>query len=148
MSRKKTFVESLSAIEASNLEDGYKYGSGPDFRKRCQIILLSHRGFEVKEIVTALRVCAQTVYTSIGNWKAYGIPGLIRRPGQGRKANLRADNAEHVKAVKKAVKQHPQDTSQMLEELYEALDIEPMSERTLRRFLKKWVTSGSASANG
>jgi hypothetical protein len=36
----------------------------------------------------------------------------------------------------------------MLEELYEVLDIEPVHERTLRRFLKKWATSGSASADG
>lgn len=148
MSRKKIFIESLTEIERSNLEQGHKYGPSADFRNRCQMILLSHRGFEVKEIATALGVCAHTVYANIKNWRANGLPGLIRRRGQGRKPRLRTDNEQHVQAVHKAVKNHPQNTSQMLEELYEVLDIEPVHERTLRRFLKKWATSGSASADG
>lgn len=148
MSRKKIFIKRLTALEKSNLEQGYKYGPSADFRNRCQMILLSYRGFEVKEIVTALGVCAHTVYANIKNWKANGLPGLIRQRGQGRKPRLRTDNEEHVSAVRKAVKKHPQDTSQMLEELYEVLGIEPVHERTLRRFLKKWATPGSASADG
>lgn len=148
MSRRKIFVEELTEIEQSNLEDGHKYGKSPDFRKRCQIILLSFRGFEVKHIVKALGVCRQTVSTNINGWKTHGLPALIRQPGQGRKAKLRTDNEAHVQALQDAVEEYPQDTSKIREELEQTLDIEPVSERTLRRFLKKWATPGSASVNG
>ena len=148
MSRKKTFVKELTELEISNLEEGYKYGPSPDFRNRCQMILLSYRGFEVKAITSALGVCAHTVYANIKGWKTHGLPSLIRRPGQGRKPTLRADNEQHVQATRKAVKKYPQDSSQILRELEEMLDIEPIHECTLRRFLKKWATSGSASADG
>lgn len=148
MSRKKVYIEQLTENELSNLEDGHKYGKSPDFRNRCHMILLSHRGFEVKQIRAIVDVCVQTVYGTMSKWRAHGIIGLIRHPGQGRKPYLRQDNAEHVQAVEQAAEQHAQSTRQMLQALKQELDITTMSQRTLRRFLKKWATPGSVSVDG
>lgn len=148
MSRRKKFVEELSEAELVTLEQGHKYGKSVDFRQRCQMLLLSNRGYEVKQIVDVLEVCPQTVYSILKGWEKQGIAGLIRRKGQGRRPNLQLDNARHVEAVKKAVEKHSQSSDLILEELYAELDIKPMSKRNLRRFLKKVATAGSDSADG
>lgn len=148
MSRRKKFIEKLSDTELITLEEGHKYGKSADFRQRCQMLTLSNRGYEVKQIVDVLEVCPQTVYSILKAWQEQGIAGLIRRKGQGRTPNLQLDNARHVEAVKKAVENHSQSSNLILEELYASLDIKPMSKRNLRRFLKKVATVGSDSADG
>lgn len=148
MSRKKRFVEELAETESITLEQGFKYGKSVDFRQRCQTLLLSNRGYEVKQIVDVLEVCPQTIYSTLKAWEVEGLAGLIRKKGQGRKPTLQVDNVQHVEAVNKAVEKHAQSSSLILEELYAELDIEPMSNRSLRRFLKKVATAGSGSAGG
>jgi transposase len=148
MSRRKKFVEQLSEAEILTLDQGYKYGRSVDFRQRCHMLLLSNQGYEVKQIVDVLKVCPQTIYSVLKAWEKQGLSGLIRKQGQGRTAKLQVDNAHHVEVVKKAVEKHSQSSDLILEELYAELDIEPMSKRSLRRFLKKVATAGSDSANG
>jgi transposase len=148
MSRRKRFVEELSDTEVVTLEQGHKYGRSVDFRQRCQMLLLSNRGYEVKQIVDVLEVCPQTVYSILKGWQERGLAGIIRKKGQGRTPKLQEDNARHVEAVKKAVEKHSQHSDLILEELYAELGIEPMSRRSLRRFLKKVATVGSDSADG
>lgn len=148
MSRRKRFVEGLTDTEIVTLEQGYKNGSAVDFRERCKMLLLSHRGYEVKQIEDVLKVCSHTVYSTMKSWREEGIAGIIRKKGQGRKATLQVENKEHVKAVEKAVNKHGQKSDQMLRELYAELGIEPMSKRSLLRFLKKVATDGSGIAGG
>lgn len=148
MSGRKKYIERLAATEIETLEQGHKYGQSFDFRQRCQLLLLSNKGYEVKQIVDVLDVCPQTVYSTMKSWRAEGIAGLIRKKGQGRKATLQIDNEQHVEAVGKAVEKHAQNSKQILEELYTELEIAPMSKRSLQRFLKKVATAGNASENG
>lgn len=148
MSRRKRFVEGLTESEIVTLEQGYKNGSAVDFRERCQMLLLSARGYEVKQIEGILKVCSHTVYSTMKGWREEGIAGIIRKKGQGRKATLQVENKAHVEVVEKAVKKHGQKSEQMLEELYAELGIEPMSKRSLLRFLKKVATAGNASVGG
>lgn len=148
MSRKKRFVEALTDMEQYTLEQGFKYGPAPDFRQRCQILLLSYKGYEVKQIINMLDVSPHTVYSAMKSWREEGIAGLIRKKGQGRKATLQADNARHVEVTHKAVEKHAQNSRQILEELYSELDIAPMSKRSLQRFLKKLATAGRDSEDG
>lgn len=148
MSRKKSFVKGLIDTEQLTLEQGFKYGSAADFRQRCQILLLSHKGYEVKQITNMLDVSSHTVYSTMKSWREDGIGGLIRKKGQGRKATLQADNAQHVEATRKAVEKHAQHSKQILEELYTELDLAPMSKRSLQRFLKKLATHGKGSEGG
>lgn len=148
MSRRKRFVKTLTDTEQSTLEQGFKYGPAPDFRQRCQILLLSHKGYEAKPITNMLDVSSHTVYSAMKSWREDGIGGLVRKKGQGRKAILQADNAQHVEATRKAVEKHAQNSSRILEALYAELDIAAMSKRSLQRFLKKVATPGSGSENG
>lgn len=148
MSRRKRFVEKLSEQEVVTLSQGYKYGRAVDFRQRCQILLLSNRGYEVKQISDVLGVCSHTVYSTMKVWREQGIAGLIRKKGQGRKATLQVENTHHLEVVQKAVKEHPQNSGQILEKLYEELDIQPISKRSLIRFLKKVATAGNDCVNG
>ncbi|MEK6479753.1 helix-turn-helix domain-containing protein [Catalinimonas sp. 4WD22] len=69
MSRKKRLVEALTDTEQCTLEQGFKYGPAPDFRQRCQILLLSHKGYEVKQIINMLDVSPHTVYSTMKSWR-------------------------------------------------------------------------------
>jgi hypothetical protein len=81
MSRKKRFVKALSDTEQYTLEEGFKYGSAPDFRQRCQILLLSNKGYEVKQIINLLDVSPHTVYSTMKSWREDALGGLVRKKG-------------------------------------------------------------------
>lgn len=110
-----------------------------EVQQGCQMLLLSSRGYEVRQIMNILKVCAQTVYIVLKAWQQQGVAAVIRKKEQGRTPKLQEGNARHVEAVKKAVEKHSQSSNLILEELYAELAIEPMSRRSLRRFLKKWL---------
>ena len=148
MSKRRKRIESLTETERTTLEQGYKYGPAADFRQRCQLLLLSAKGYSIEQIVDIVGVCSKTVYNTIKSWQRVGIGGLVRRKGQGRKATLRIDNEQHVSALHKAVDHHAQSSGQILEELYEQLAIPALSKRSLQRFLKKVATAGSALEDG
>ena len=104
MSRKKSFVEKLTPEEKRELEEGKKTGKSSSFRTRCHAILLSDKGYDIGQITDILEVHRSSVYTWFSAWKNKGIEGLKTKSGQGRKAVLRVDNKDHVKAVEKTVK--------------------------------------------
>ena len=144
MSRKKKFIENLSSEEKSQLETGLHTSSSPDFRKRCHAILLSHKGFDVSQIAEILSCTPQSLYNWFGKWEKEGLEGLIRKAGQGRPKKLLLSDPTHVETVKKAVKNNPQSSAQIIEEIKEKLGLEDVSIRSLQRFLKKLVSSGNA----
>lgn len=144
--RKRNIV--LNETELLTLQQGFKYGPAIDFRQRCKMLTLSNKGYEVKQIAEVLDVCPKTIYNTITSWRKDGLAGLIRKKGQGRKATLQVDNAAHIEATRKAVDKHAQNSKQILEELYAALDIAPMSKRSLQRFLKKLATPGNDLEDG
>lgn len=148
MSRRKKRIDELAKTERITLEQGYKYGGAADFRQRCQMLLLSEKGYGVDQIVDIVGVCSKTVYNTINAWQTVGIAGLIRKKGQGRKATLRVDNDQHTTALRKAVHQHAQSSRAILQELYAELAIAPISKRSLQRFLKKVATAGSDLEGG
>lgn len=144
MGRKK-FIEKLTETERLTLEAGWQHGRSPDFRNRCQMLLLNDRGYEVSEIADVLQVTPITVYNNLKAWHQQGLMGIVRKKGQGRKAQLSKDNAVHVAAVQQAVEQDAQKIAVVLEDLAQQLGIQPMSKWTLKRFLKKLTLSGNAS---
>lgn len=147
MGRKK-FIEKLTETERLMLESGWKKGGSADFRNCCQMILLNDRGYEAKQIADVLQVDVITVYNNLKVWKKWGILGIIRKKGQGRKARLSRSNPAHVAAVKKAVEVDAQKIDVVLEDLAQQLGIAPISGWTLKRFLKKLATPGNASEKG
>jgi len=149
MSRKKSFVKKLIVSEKAELEAGKKTGKSSSFRTRCHAILLSDKGYEIKQIADILDIHRSSIYTWFSNWENNGIEGLKTKSGQGRKPKLCIDNEEHVKVVKSAVKKRATTGENILTTIEEELDMEgELSMTILRPFLKKLISFGNASEKG
>lgn len=144
MSRKKRFV-SLTETELTTLQEGRKNGKKYQFRDRCQCLILSHQGKEVKELSQIFGVAPLTVYVWFNRWELNGIAGLMNRPGQGRKVKLSLDNGQHVRLLEQLVEDHYQDVERIRDELEKKFDL-TLSKDTVKRYLKKTTFDGAASA--
>lgn len=143
MSAEKRFIK-LSEEQRKELEQGFKSGSKSIFRQRCHYILMSDHGYEIPQIGELYRVTRQLVARWFNRYEEQGISGLHTAKGRGEKPILRLDNAEHVKSVQTLVEEHAQDLNPVLVALEERLG-QPLSKRTLHRFLKRLGTPGNAS---
>jgi len=138
MSRKKRFIKDLTIEEIKALKEGRKTGKSYQFRDRCHCIILSFLGFEIKDLAVLFDVRKHTIGIWFNGWEDQGIEGLKNKPGQGRKPKISIDNKEQGKVVEVAAKNAADTGTNMLDEVVEKLDIEGgLSQRTLRRFLKK-----------
>lgn len=147
MSRKKRYIKSLSEDERALLDQGRKSNKGYQFQNRCHAILLSESGKTVAELQDIYGVSHQTIYSWFDRWEQGGIEALENKPGRGRKAVLRTDNKDHVKAVDKAVVKVNKKGGNLLAEIESELDLERgLSKKMLRTFLKKLDTSGNEVA--
>ena len=144
MSRKNRFILKLKKKDKKALKEGWEKGKSISFRKRCHSILLSNNGFTVNEIASFYDVKITSVYNWFNRWEEGGYEALKTQPGQGRKAILSIDNKEHVKVVKKAIKNRAEKGTNFLLQIQEELELEEgLTMKMLRPFLKKLVTSGN-----
>ena len=148
MGRKHKFIESLSVEEHNTLKSALKNSTRSDFRKRCEVILLSHKGYTTDQIIDITELTKTTIYKTLNKWRIYGISGLLRHKGQGRRPNLDINNAEHVKVVEQKVESNRQKIEELIPQIIEELQIEPFSKWTLKRFLKSLTTPGKDSEEG
>lgn len=138
MSRKKRFIEDLTEENIKELELGRKQGKNYQFRDRCHCIILSHLGFEIKDLAVLFGVRQNTIRSWFDSWEKDGIFGLQNKPGQGRKPKLSIDNQAQNEVVEKAAKNAAERGTNMLDEVEDKLDIKGgLSQATLNRFLKK-----------
>lgn len=145
MGRKHKFIENLSVEEQTTLKQAVKNSNRADFRKRCEVILLSHKGFTVDQIMEITELSKLSVYKTLKKWHLSGISGLIRQKGQGRKAVLDINNIEHVKVVEQKVESNPQKIEDLIPLIEQDLQLESFSKWTLKRFLKNLTSPGSDS---
>ena len=77
-------VRCLTQNEQNTLENAEKKHSSARVRRRAQIILLSNKGYELKEIADICRITRQTASVTINRWEDSGLSGLYDapRPGQ------------------------------------------------------------------
>ncbi len=148
MGRKHKFIEKLSVEEHTTLKQALKNSNRADFRKRCEVVLLSQKRFTTEQIVEITELSKLTVYKALHKWVKYGISGLLRQKGQGRKAVLDINNAEHVKLVEQKVASNPQKIEDLIAQIQEELQVESFSKWTLKRFLKNLTTAGKDSEEG
>lgn len=139
MSRKKRYIENLTAEQISSLEQGFKLGNTHHYRMRCQCILLSFRGKSVNALSEHFGKSIITIYTWFNRWESEGIQGLEIRKGRGRKRKLDFDNSDHVKQVKQSLKIENRSLKQLQNDLESKLGFE-ISKSSLRRFLKRLIT--------
>ena len=145
MSRKEKHIE-LTETERLTLLEGSKYHPKPEFRVKCQGLLLNHTGMRFKAIATHLGVNHNTVGNWVRAWETMGIAGLCRKNGQGRKLILSVNNAAHTDLLDKTVETHRQNVKAIRAELVKELAT-PMSTDTVKRFLKKIITVGDESVD-
>jgi len=144
MSRKKRYIQTLTASEIQALEAGIKSDKGYQYNQRCHAILLSHKGHGIQDLKVIFNVSQQTVYTWFNNYEKHGITGLENKPGRGRKPLLRTDNKEHVEAVEKTVERVAKNGGNLLAEVEQELGLqEGLSQKMLRTFLKKLISYGN-----
>lgn len=139
MSRKKRYIENLTASQISCLEEGFKTGKTHHYRMRCQCILLSYQGKSVNELSDHFGKSIITIYNWFNRWESEGIQGLEIRNGRGRKRKLDFDNSDHVRQVKKSLEIENRSLKQLQADLETKLGFE-ISRSSLRRFLKRLVT--------
>lgn len=140
MSRKEKHIQ-LTEIERLTLREGSKFHPKPEFRIKCQGLLLNHTGMNLKAIATHLGVNHNTVGNWVKAWETAGIAGLCRKNGQGRKFILSVNNAAHTDLLDKTIETHRQNVKAIRAELVKELAT-PMSTDTVKRFLKKIITVG------
>lgn len=145
MSRKEKHI-ALSESEQATLLQESKYHEKPQYREKCRAILLNHAGVSIKQVAQHLRISHISIGKWLIAWENYKFNSLARKQGQGRKPILSVTNAAHVELLDKAVEVHRQNVKGIQTELINSLET-PMSSATVKRFLKKIIIHGDASAD-
>lgn len=143
MSRQKRCI-SLSDTEQLTLREAIKNHPKHEFRRVCQALLWSHKGYSAKEVARHTEVSQHSVGKWLTSWQELGLAGLMRQKGQGRKPILSLTNPVHQHHLTKAVAAHYQDAQRIKADLQTALG-QAMSHDTVKRFLKKIIIAGDAS---
>lgn len=141
------YIKELSEEQKQALEEGHKKGKSHRFRTRCQAILLSHQGYSVQALARLFKVSDLSIYTWMNRFEDGGVKALQTQPGKGRKPLLKLENQAHVELVEGQLEKQNQRVKLAKHHLEKQLGYS-LSESTLKRFLKKLVTSGNDSANG
>lgn len=129
-------VRPLTNPEVQSLEYQYKNAPQHHFRTRCQIILLSHRGFSAPKMAKRLEKDVDTIYNWINRYNESGLSGLHNHKGQGNKATLGGLTKKQVDVLERAVADEPQNLNKVSEKLSKELKLK-INKRMLSRFLKK-----------
>lgn len=128
----------LTQEELLTLQEGHKNHPCYQVRNRCQCLLLSHQGKQVKELAAIFSVIPLTVYSWFYHWEEKGLVGLFNEKGRGRKPILLQTESEKIKSK---VQANAQQLKVARSELKTELNKE-FSHKTLRRYLKKLVEDG------
>lgn len=94
----------LESLERETLEQCYRNHSKFHVRQRCQALLLSDEGWQVKDIAKLFKVRTRTVYDWMNRWTDMGIVGVMILPGRGLKPALSINDEDLVETVKKSPK--------------------------------------------
>lgn len=126
----------LTESELITLETGFTNHPKAHARKRFHALLLSHRGWKVKQIAQLYNVRTRTVYTWMNRWETMGLVGLLLKAGRGLKPTLSVLDETVVQEVKKKALEFSRSLKTMAKELSQSLQL-TISSSKLRRFLKK-----------
>jgi len=141
------YIKSLSETEKHALEVGHRQGKSYQYRNRCQAILLSASGYSVQQLASLFQVKDLSIYKWMNGYEAKGIDGLLNQKGKGRKPLLKLENVTHRQVVDEQISQENQRLKVAKAQIEQQLEV-TFSESTLKRFLKKAITSGSGLENG
>ena len=126
----------LSPEDISLLEKTSKLSSKAHIRRKCDTILLSHRGYDVNSLSSLYKVRTHTIRDWMNNWIAKGVEGFSISSGRGRKAEIDPNNTDLVESLTKAIKLNPQNLDTVCTELNKSKDLN-LTKNKVIRFLKK-----------
>lgn len=98
----------LTSEEEQTLNEGFKHHPKFHVRKRFHTMLLSARGWKVKNIASLYKTRTRTIYTWMDRWEKEGVCGLYIKAGRGLKPTLDQSVEEVVELVKKSPNLRPQ----------------------------------------
>lgn len=142
MNKPHKFVQTLSDEDYHHLTENYQTNDNFQVGRRSQAILLSFQRYIVEEIALICQVHRSTVGIWIDNWNQAGCEGLKTEKRFGRPPLLNA--AEQEKACHTALR-NPKFPHHQLAEI-KAETGKEISSYTLKRILKKKITSGKESS--
>jgi transposase len=142
MSRRKRYIQLIESAEETTLKEAFNHHPKAEFRQKANALLMSHKGLSIGFIAQFCDVTTHTIGRWFTAWEQEGLVGLMRQSGQGRKPILTVSNKEHIEALDKAVESHYQDVKGIQMALESQLET-PMSQDTVKRFLKKIITHGA-----
>jgi transposase len=138
-------VKNLSAQEVEQLRTTIRDSHNNVLKKRCQCILYSYYGLTVSELMDMFDVDRRSIYNWMNRWAKGGLEALQDKPGRGLKPKLNPANQQHVEKVLQAMTSFPREPRQALQLLNHQL-AKPISQDTLRRFVKKISRTESVAA--
>lgn len=104
-------------------------------KDRASALRLSSMGWKVEKIAIYLKWGKSTVRSTIHRWKNFGLMGLWDAPRNGRKRKWSRESIEAI--TKKLDKDQRTYNSRQILEILATLNQVHLSERQLRRILKK-----------
>ena len=90
------YVSKLSLAEIITLQDMQKNHPIPRIRKRAHMIILSNKGYAIKDIKNICEMTRHTVSSVIDRWERGGIAGLYDGHRSGRPRILTPDDEEFI----------------------------------------------------
>jgi transposase len=126
----------LTSEEILTLEQGVKNHSKSHFRTRCESLLLSNRGYDIKSIATLFQTRINTIGTWFSNWEAKGIVGLQIVAGRGRKTDLSTASDGLIQDINEQIALNPQGLDAVCLQINQKWGLN-LSKAQVKKFIKK-----------
>jgi transposase len=126
----------LTSEEIITLEQAVKNHPKSHFRTRCESLLLSNRGYDIKSIATLFQTRIHTIGTWFSNWNEKGIVGLQIVTGRGRKSDLSTVSDAFIEDIKEQIALNPQGLDAVCLQINQKWGIN-LSKSQVKKFIKK-----------
>lgn len=127
------YVADITEAELKTLEAAHKNHQTARVRNRAHVIILSHKGFQMRKIAEICGIDRHAVSRVINNWEQFGIRGLYDAPRPGRPNILTPEDEEFVH---EAVGKEPRSTKKIIILLGDRRG-KTVSSSTVRRVIRK-----------
>lgn len=126
-------VSELTEEEVTTLEDAYKNHPTARVRNRAHAIILSHKGYALKEIADICGTTRQAVSRLINRWEASGLRGLYDKFRPGKPRSLTPEDEDFIH---KMVEEEPRSIKKIMICLEDQRG-KKVSKATVARVIKK-----------
>lgn len=122
----------MTVTEVITLEELMKHGPRHVMRERAHVLLLSNKGFTIKELTKIFDHHRDSISRLINRWETMGIAGLYTKPGQGRPRKIDKELEEDI-LIK--INEAPRSLKRVIADIGDSLGIS-ISISSLKRLAK------------